>query len=153
MTDYMVNPQCFNFWCYSVLPLVYDDSLTYYEIICKIVDYVNAMVEDEKALAKVVEKYGVDIATMQTEIDKVNKELDDFKSGKALGIYLDALSKWINENLQKLVARIAKFVIFGLDNRGYFYADIPDSWDSVSFTTIADYSDENFGSLVLELTF
>lgn len=153
MNDYMVNPQCFNFWCYSVLPLVYDDSLTYYEMVCKIVDYVNAMREDEKALAKVVEKYGVDIATMQTEIDKVMQELEDFKNGKALGVYLEALSKWINENLQELVARIAKFVIFGLDNRGYFYADIPDSWDSVSFTTIADYSDENFGSLVLELTF
>ena len=28
----------FRFWCQKVLPLVYDDSLSYYEILCKVVD-------------------------------------------------------------------------------------------------------------------
>lgn len=150
MTDYMVNPQCFNFWCYSVLPLVYDDSLTYYEVICKIIDYVNAMREDEKALAQVVQKYGLDLATMQTEVDKVMKELEDFKNGKALGVYIDALSKWIDKNLQELVGRIAKFVIFGLSDNGYFYVDIPDNWEGITFSTITDYSNVAYGHLVIE---
>lgn len=148
-----INQSCFNFWCYSVLPLVFDDSLTYYEMVCKLIDYCNHIKDDEVALAKLVESYGVTINELQNEVDEVMQELEDFKNGKALGVYLTALEKWINENLQELVGRIAKFVIFGLDNRGYFYADIPDTWDSVSFTTIADYTDENFGSLVLELTF
>lgn len=150
----MINDfKSFNFWCYNVLPLVYDKSLSYYEVVCKLVDYVNGVINDTKEMEEVLEKFGVTIEEMQVEVDAVKKELEDFNNGKALGVYLEALSKWIDENLQELVARIAKFVIFGLDNRGYFYADIPDSWDSVSFTTIADYSDENFGSLVLELTF
>lgn len=35
----------FRFWCQKVLPLVYDDSLSYYELLCKVVDYYNRMAE------------------------------------------------------------------------------------------------------------
>lgn len=36
----------FKFWCQKVLPLVYDDSLSYYEVLCKVVDYLNKVIED-----------------------------------------------------------------------------------------------------------
>lgn len=36
----------FMFWCHKVLPLVFDDSLSYYEAICKLVRYVNGLVDD-----------------------------------------------------------------------------------------------------------
>ena len=41
----------FRFWCQRVLPLVYDDSLSYYELLCKVVDYLNRMSSDVNALA------------------------------------------------------------------------------------------------------
>ena len=31
----------FRFWCQKVLPIVYDDSLSYYELLNKVVDYLN----------------------------------------------------------------------------------------------------------------
>lgn len=34
-----------NFWCAKILPLVYDDSLSYYEVLCKIVGKLNEVVE------------------------------------------------------------------------------------------------------------
>jgi hypothetical protein len=34
------------FWCQKVLPLVYDESLSYEELLCKIVNYLNNVVED-----------------------------------------------------------------------------------------------------------
>lgn len=40
------NNQPFRFWCQKVLPLVYDDSLSYYELLCKVVDYLNKTMED-----------------------------------------------------------------------------------------------------------
>ena len=40
------TPQTFRFWCQKVLPLVYDDSLSYYELLCKVVDYLNNTMED-----------------------------------------------------------------------------------------------------------
>lgn len=39
-------PKTFRFWCQKVLPLVYDDSLSYYELLCKVVDYLNKTMED-----------------------------------------------------------------------------------------------------------
>lgn len=40
------SPKTFRFWCQKVLPLVYDDSLSYYELLCKVVDYLNKTMED-----------------------------------------------------------------------------------------------------------
>lgn len=38
--------QPFRFWCQKVLPLVYDDSLSYYELLCKVVKRLNEIQED-----------------------------------------------------------------------------------------------------------
>ena len=38
----MIRP--FRFWCNKILPLVYDDSLSYYELLCKVVDYLNKVI-------------------------------------------------------------------------------------------------------------
>lgn len=42
--------QPFRFWCQKVLPLVYDDSLSYYELLCKVIDYLNKTMEDVETL-------------------------------------------------------------------------------------------------------
>jgi hypothetical protein len=36
----------FKFWCQKVLPTVYDDSLSYYELLCKVVQYLNDNVDN-----------------------------------------------------------------------------------------------------------
>ena len=36
----------FRFWCQKVLPTVYDDSLSYYELLCKVVNYLNVVIEN-----------------------------------------------------------------------------------------------------------
>lgn len=35
----------FKFWCHKVLPLVYDESLSYYEVLCKIYGKLNELIE------------------------------------------------------------------------------------------------------------
>lgn len=35
----------FKFWTHKVLPLVYDDSLSYYEFLCKVVAKLNEVIE------------------------------------------------------------------------------------------------------------
>ena len=42
----------FRFWCQKVLPLVYDDSLSYYELLCKVVDYLNKTMENVNSLSE-----------------------------------------------------------------------------------------------------
>lgn len=45
------------FWCQKVLPLVYDDSLSYYEVLCKLTSYVNKLIEDVKAIEDGLDEY------------------------------------------------------------------------------------------------
>lgn len=40
----------FRFWCQKVLPLVYDDSLSYYELLCKVVNYLNTVIQNVDSL-------------------------------------------------------------------------------------------------------
>lgn len=35
----------FRYWCYKILPLVYDDSLSYYELLCKVVAKLNEVIK------------------------------------------------------------------------------------------------------------
>lgn len=50
----------FRFWCQKVLPLVYDDSLSYYEVLCKVVDYINKLGNDIVNLANSIKDYVYD---------------------------------------------------------------------------------------------
>ena len=46
----------FRFWCQKVLPLVYDDSLSYYELLCKVVNYINNLITDVSDLSAAFEE-------------------------------------------------------------------------------------------------
>ena len=57
----------FRFWCQKVLPLVYDNSLSYYELLCKVVDYLNKTMED--------------VDHMNTDIDTLYTNFQEFQEG------------------------------------------------------------------------
>ena len=44
-----VNLNKFRFWCQKVLPLVYDDSISYYEVLGKMVVYLNQVIDNVNA--------------------------------------------------------------------------------------------------------
>ena len=45
----------FKFWCQKVIPLVYDESLSYYETLCKIVRYLNAVIHDVNQIPEYID--------------------------------------------------------------------------------------------------
>lgn len=45
-----------NFWCQKVLPLVYDDSLSYYELLCKVVQKLNEVIANTDGIPKYIEE-------------------------------------------------------------------------------------------------
>ena len=57
----------FRFWCQKVLPLVYDNSLSYYELLCKVVDYLNKTMED--------------VDHMNTDMDTLYSSFQEFQEG------------------------------------------------------------------------
>lgn len=80
MGDFIKNSP-FRFWCQKVLPLVYDDSLSYYELLCKVVGKLNELAENQNNLSD--------------EIKAVAKDLDDFKA-QVPGMVEAKVEEWLN---------------------------------------------------------
>lgn len=138
------------FWCQKILPLVYDDSLSYYELLCKVVKYLNDVINKQNEMGEILDQFAPNIGEIENELKYLQSELDKVKNGDYVSLYIDSLSKWINENLQEMVSKIVKFVTFGLSNSGYFVAYIPDTWDFINFDTIVDTNDPLYGHLILK---
>ena len=120
--------RCFRFWCQKVLPLVYDDSLSYYEVLCKITKYINNMIDDDN-------KFIEDVEELKAEMKIVQKWIENFDTS-----YLETL-------VQEYLAKVIKNVWFGLTPDGHFMAVIPEGWDSIQFDTIQE--GDLYGHLVL----
>ena len=52
----------FKFWCQKVLPNVYDDSLSYYEYLCKLNEYLNEVIEQINTLTDNMSDYETDLS-------------------------------------------------------------------------------------------
>lgn len=91
----------FRYWCQKVLPLVYDDSLSYYELLCKVVDFLNKTMEDVETLhVDVTNLYNAYIQLQQYVNDyfknlnvqeEINKKLDDMIKDGSLSDILESL--------------------------------------------------------------
>lgn len=66
----------FRFWCQKVLPLVYDDSLSYYELLCKVVDYLNKTMENVNKLSENFDELQKAFNTLKEYVDNYFKNLD-----------------------------------------------------------------------------
>ena len=121
----------FRFWCQKVLPLVYDNSLSYYEVLCKAIKYINELIDSDKEIIEDVEALKAEMADVEKWINKFDNNAEEL--------------------FRKLMAEfIPTTVIFGLTNDGYFCAYIPPSWSSVEFDTVSDFDDPLYGHLVLK---
>lgn len=106
----------FRFWCQKVLPLVYDDSLSYYEVLCKVVDYINNLIETDREIYATLDVMKADIKLLQDWIDNFDEN--------------------VNKVLEDIIERyIVTMVFFGITDDGYFVAYIPESWDDITFYT------------------
>lgn len=111
----------FKYWCYKVLPLVYDDSLSYYEVLCKCVAYINGLIDDNKA-------QGDTLNSLQSAIDELNKWKNEFGT----------------KGLEGLIANyLATMIYVSISNAGYIIYHVPNSWKNIEFhTTGLDISNE-----------
>lgn len=137
------------YWCQLVLPAVFDDSLSYYELVAKVVKKLNEVIASNNELAGYVGTNTRDIAQLKEDVELLNSEFEKIKNGSYASLYITALSNWLAENLINVVGEIVKFVWFGLDDDGHFVAYIPTSWRFLTFDMVADPDSPDYGRLLL----
>lgn len=113
----------FKFWCYKVLPLVYDDSLSYYEILCKMVTYINNLIETDKL--------------QNDEINKLKQEVQ-------------VVQNWINNFdtrfAESIIATyLATMIFVTISDEGYIIYTIPSHWENITFNTTGLDIENNIG--------
>lgn len=123
----------FKFWCYKVLPLVYDDSLSYYEVLCKVVNYINKLIEQDKIFGDELTKLKEDLATVQEWIKTDN-------------------TAYIKNIVEKYIAGM---IYVDISDSGYIIYHVPESWKDIKFYTtgldITVPTTNDYGHLVLSL--
>lgn len=113
----------FKFWCYKVLPLVYDDSLSYYEILCKMVTYINNLIETDKLQNDEINK-------LKQEVQEVQKWINNFDTRFAESI---------------IASYLATMIFVTISDEGYIIYTIPSRWDNITFNTTGLDIENNIG--------
>ena len=101
------------YWCYKVLPLVYDDSLSYYELLCKVVAKLNELIEKYASFYDVV-------AEIQSAIDELQKQIDAFDT----------------TYIEKLISdKLSNMIYVWISEAGYIIYYVPEKWNDIQFNT------------------
>lgn len=107
----MSNITPFRYWCHKVLPLVYDDSLSYYELLCKVVAKLNEVIELTDETKKIVDelKNYVDNYFGSPEFEQlINDKLDQMaQDGTLAKIINEELFSGLNTRLDTVEAKTA----------------------------------------------
>ena len=100
-----------------------------------VIKTVKQLADQYGGVGEMLDEINAAVAGNTAAIASLNSRFQRLENGEYIENYIPALAEWINNNLIELVSRIAKFVVFGLTDDGYFYADIPESWEQVQFST------------------
>lgn len=120
----------FKFWCYKVLPLVYDDSLSYYEVLCKVVKYINELIEQDRI-------FGEELDALRADMTAVQEWINNFNTTYAEKIIRDY---------------IATMIFVEISDAGYIIYYIPENWKDITFNTTGldvVIPETDYGRLVL----
>lgn len=108
----------FKLWCCRVLPAVFDESMSYYEVLCKVMEILNGVIDDVNLTKEQM---------IQFE-QSVNQQFTELKTGT-----------WIDGTIPYLSMLLEKYIpvamLPGLTEDGYFCVYIPQSWDTIQFAT------------------
>ena len=104
----------FRFWCQTVLPLVYDDSLSYYELLNKVVHYLNNTISDVANMEDNVQglydayvslqNYVNDYFTNLDVQEEINNKLDTMAENGTLSALIEPflpniITTWLDEHI------------------------------------------------------
>ena len=99
------EPSKFRYWVQSTLPMVYDDSLTYYELLSKVIAYINNLIEDNKTMIDNIDEVYEAFNNLQDYVNNyfdnldLNPIIDQKVEDEIMQLLLDGRMLAIIENL------------------------------------------------------
>lgn len=93
----------FRYWCQKILPAVFDDSLSYYELLCKVIAKLNEVIE----VANMSKEAWDAIYDELTRVEQESKDRDDALQ-KDLDDKVDNLQEQVTSNDED-IANLQKF--------------------------------------------
>lgn len=118
------------YWCQTVLPAVFDDSLSYYELVCKVSEKLNELITKDNEIGEV-------LGTTVEQVKEMQELLESVKNGDYAELYIDQLASYIDNNLINFIARLTKYVFptFYYDGECWRYAMVvPSTWNYLRFS-------------------
>lgn len=103
------NLRHFHFWCQKTLPLVYDDSLSYYEVLAKVTRHLNELTTLVNEIGDELERYeGVTddrldaLETWRTEVNTWREQIDQWKAD--INTWVEQTDEWKQSTENHLTA-------------------------------------------------
>ena len=97
------------FYCQKILPLVYDDSLSYYEVLCKIVHKLNVLIDNNNILPELIREEIRKYITPEAIEELLEEIFDDLRANIAIADEHDNVTAsdnrtagdwvWLNDEL------------------------------------------------------
>lgn len=124
----------FRFWCQKVLPTIYDDSLSYYEVLCKIRDLINDIITNMDSLAEAIED-------LDNRLDAVEAKLNDLSQ-----LIIDEVKRYIqsDEFVEQLIDELTSSQTFN----NWFHDFITNNPDVIRDLINSEYFDEYFNDYI-----
>ena len=135
MPEFKVPTTPFRFWCQKVLPLVYDDSLSYYELLCKVVEYLNNTMHDVVVLEEFVTNYfdNLDVT------EQINNKLDQMAED---GTLTSLISEYVDPKITEFANMVEDFSTQTTSELQSIADDL-----SLEFQTVTTELEEDFTTL------
>lgn len=102
--------QPFRYFCQRVLPPVYSDELSYYEMLCKVADYLNVTISNVNILNDDVKKINEFVIEIYEWIEnyfnsldvqeEINKRLDEYVKDGTLANLLEPFTTEFNKEIE-----------------------------------------------------
>lgn len=108
------------YWCQKVLPLTYDNSLSYYEVICKTFNYINDLIKQDTEFASDISEINELVAELERKINQWSTEGETF--------FKEFLDQWAEKHL-------ATMIFVTISDAGYIVYNLPEVWKGIRFNT------------------
>lgn len=163
--DRWIDLRPFKAWCIQILPSIFDESMSYYEVLCKVIKILNNSLEDINILKGELENTNSVLDTFKAETqnqfdtlkEETQNKVDEFREQVENQFEELVNGTWIQGTIPYLEELLKQYIpvaiFFEINNDGYFVANIPETWDEIQFNTTGyDYPEINsvgYGHLVM----